>query len=157
MSELKQIHDLYAHLIDVREMKEKAQAVADEYAKIAAEHEKSLGDLFSAYGLTSLKMEDGKTVTLKTDYYGTVSEEKIGLIREFLERSGNAGILKPKNLTISEKDIEELPANLRSRVAYAIHAQTLKSTLKEMDEAGQLTPEVRDLFAVHQINKVVLK
>ncbi len=157
MSELQQVHDLYAHLKNMRELQAEAQKAADEYAKIAGEHERALGDLFSAYGLTSLKMDDGKTVSLKVDYYGTVSQEKIDLVRQYLTEAGSLGILKPKNLKISDEDLSDLPANLRSRVTHEIHAQTLKAYLKELDERDALTPDVRDLFAVHQVNKVVLK
>lgn len=157
MSELNEIHSIYERLLEVRALEEKALSEAKAFGEAARKLEESLGDMFSAYGLQELSMKDGKKVSLKTDYYGTVSDEKMSLVREFLTNKKSEGILKPKKLSVKEEDLAQLPTELRSKVKYEIHHSTLKAFLKELDNAGELTGEVRDLFAVYQKNSVVLK
>lgn len=157
MSELKEISALYANLKQVRELEARALETAKSYTDAAAKLEEAIGEMFSAYGLSELKMEDGVSVSIKTSYYGSVKADAIEKIRAFLEEMGTSDLLKPKKMSINEKDIDALPEDLKNKVSYEINAQTLKAYLKELDGKGQLTQEVRDLFAVHQKNTVVLK
>lgn len=157
MSELQQINELYNSLVEVRQLEAKAKADIEAFSASAKRLEGAIGELFNLYGLNELTMADGKKVTLKTNYYGTVSQERIAQVRQFLQDTDSLAILKPKKLKVDGEDIERLPADLRNKVQHEIHASTLKAFLKELDEKGSLTKEVRDLFAVHQINSVVLK
>lgn len=157
MSELNEISQLYARLKEVRELEKDALEQAKSFTQAAQRLEESIGEMFSAYGIAELTMDDGVKVALKTSYYGTVKQENIEQIRAMLERLGSADLLKPKKMSISEKDISSLPEDLKAKVTYEIHAQTLKAYLKELDGRGELTQEVRDMFAVHQINTIATR
>lgn len=154
---LKEVSELYTSLSQAAVDLEAAQQVVklkqDTYDRLSAD----LADMLTSVGMSEMKMADGKTIKLKTDYFCSAAQERMQSILEYLNATGQRGLAKIKKLSISEGDVHWLPENLLDRVAYEINTNTLKSHIRELAENGQLTDEVRTLFAVHQVNKVELK
>lgn len=154
---LQEVSALYTSLSQAALELEQAQDEAKQKQQVYDRLTKDLADMLTSIGLTEMKMADGKMVKLKTDYFCSAAQDRMEDILSYLAHTGQSGLAKPKKLGISESDIGLLPASLLDKVQYEINTNTLKSHVRELAENGQLTEQVRTLFAVHQVNSVVLK
>lgn len=152
-----QIQDLYEAITRADKRLKAAgkelEAANKDYERLSSD----LGDVLHVLGLSEIKMHDGKTLGLKTEYFGSAAQERMADIKAFLEAQNNAGILKPKKLNITEDMIDKLPDELKDAVMYEINANTLKAYFRELAGKNQMDQAVRELFKIHQENKVVLK
>lgn len=157
MSNLAQVNELYQALSNAQMRmqiaQEELEAAHRDYARLTVD----LGDVLSSLGMASVTMQDGHTLGLATSYFGSAAQERMPAIRRFLAAQGAEGLLKPKKINIGDMDPNALPDELRDKVEYEINTNTLKAFLKELAASGKMTEEVRDLFKVHQENKVIIK
>jgi hypothetical protein len=118
---------------------------------------RDLGDMLMGLGMQSVTMADGKTLGLKTEYYGSAAQDRMEAIRSYLDRMGMGNIAKPKKLALTPETLPLLPKSLRADVQYEIHHSTLKSFITDLAANGNLDQEARELFKVHQQNTVIVK
>lgn len=149
---LQTITNLARQLVALQETEaEEAKALEDTQAKIKDIAEKRLPTLLEAVGLTELRLNDGKKVTIKTDYYAS-------------PRDGAFAWLRERNMGAVIKEVVSVPSTMKERlhelgigfeVKESIHPSTLKALVKEQIEAGNEFPQ--ELFGVHIADKVVVK
>jgi len=153
---MEQINSLYQALSVAKQELEAAQAVLDQKQGNLDRLSKDLGDILHTQGLSQVKMSDGREVGLKTNYYGSAAQDRMPGIKAYLTAVNNLGILKPKKLNISEKDLPTLPPELKEKVQYEINTNTLKAYIKELAQKNELTQEVRELFGVYETHEALL-
>lgn len=149
---LQTITNLARQLVNLQEQEaDQAKALEETQAKIKDIAEKRLPTLLEAVGLTELRLNDGKKVTIKTDYYAS---PKAGAY-EWL-RQHNMGAVIKETVVVDSSSKERLKeAGIGFESKEAIHPSTLKALVKEQIEAGNEFPQ--ELFGVHIADKVVVK
>lgn len=157
MSDLQRINALYSALSQAEASVQNAQQQLEQAQDVYNRLREDLGDLFHASGLSAITMADGKSLTLETLYFGSISQERMESIRDYLARQGSEGMIKPKKINITGIDIKYLPPELQNQVEFDIHSSTLKSFIKELALNNKLDSEARELFKVHQENRIVIK
>lgn len=114
--------------------------------------------LMAEVGLSSFKLADGSAVDVKEEVSASVTAEKKPAAFNWLSEHGFGGLIKTIvnvafNATTEEREeavklARDLGADYESTTLKEdIHAQTLKSFVKERRAAGETLPE--DLFSVH--------
>ena len=127
--------------------------------RLAKEHrdiaEQKLPDLLNGVGLSELTAHDGRKITLKTDYYASISKARAAEAFDWLRARNMAGVIK-EEVTVPPAAREQLTARLIPfETRESIHPSTLRALVKEQLEADPNFP--RELFGVHVVDKVVVK
>ena len=164
---INRVLQLQAHML---ELNEELKEASGEVRKIV---EKQIPELMQSVDLISLVVEDDKAqkykVDVKTSVYPSVSQERMPKVCEWLEANGHGGCIK--NLVVVDigKEEESEGQSETKRVIDAIrkvsnrpvdlkrtvHAQTLKSLLRELVEKKENVP--LDLFNAQVIDHANIK
>lgn len=163
---LKYLTDLCKQLEDKQEALEEAQ---EEVKKIeeSIRHLSSvvIPGVFEELGVKKITLLNGREVTIKTDWTGSITEENSMAAFNWLEEKGFDSIIK-KNVTINlkkgesekaDKIREWLVANgiFNFKEKPSVHYSTLKSFIREQKEKGTDLPD--ELFGVYQIKETKIK
>jgi nitrogen regulatory protein PII-like uncharacterized protein len=117
-----------------------------------------------AGGLTSMKLDDGATVTIKQDMtVGIKAEDKPKAYKWLEDHQYGAVIATSVTAEFSKGDMEKAQKLLTKlandkytvTLSRAVHWQTLKALLLEQTKAGKKIP--LDLFGARAFNKAVVK
>lgn len=109
-------------------------------------------------GLKEIRMADGRTLSIKPEYYGSVAQTRMPAAVAWLEARNMDGIVK-KELVISDWDQEQLEAlravDVEFNLKQTIHPSTLRSFVRERLELND--PDFpKELFAASVVNRAVL-
>lgn len=117
------------------------QALADETkVELTKLVEVLLPNKLQALGLSSLTLSDGREISIESEVYATISEEKRAAAFAWLTSTGNDGIIKHeyvcpfgKGQTDEVKAFEELlnAAGVSFKSKRFVHPQTLKAFVRE--------------------------
>lgn len=134
-------------------------------AKLRTERE-DLPELLREHGLEQVKLQNGGVVSIKDEVTASIPAARRGEAYRWLTERGYDGIIKTELAVLFGRDeaaeatrmAEEIAATYHRPAVceQTIHAQTLKSFVKERIAAGEPIPF--DLFGVHpySVAKVVL-
>lgn len=120
--------------------------------------ERQIPDLLLAIGLTEIKLTSGETIKLKTEYFGSVSQERMPQAMAWLESRNMQGIAK-KQIIIEdfdeaiEKFLEE--EGIKHIVKTSIHAATLKAFVRERLEAKD-AEFPKEVFSASEVQKAIV-
>lgn len=109
-------------------------------------------------GLKEIRMADGRILSIKPEYYGSVAQTRMPAAVEWLAARNMDGIVK-KELVVSEWSAEELQALRDAGIDYTlkqtIHPSTLRAFVRERLELND--PDFpKELFAASVVNRAVL-
>ncbi len=157
--ELSELKKLITHLQGLR-----AEIAENEaYLKtLKAQEEFFATDIIPGYmqdiGVTEIRLDTGELFYISTSYFGNISQERAipafkwlrdngfgAKIKDAVVTSFGQGLEERLDYTILKKFLEEKEIDFEHKEA--IHAQTLKSTIKECMEKGMNFPQ--QLFGVH--------
>lgn len=141
----------------VKDAEEKLQA-----AKMALSDltEISIPRIMQDIGLEAVTLQNGRELGLNDVLSANISAERADPAHRWLEENGQGGLIK-RRVVVSfsreqESQAKKLIANLnkyKTPMPYVVdrkvEPQTLKKAVKEMKEAGTLTPEAEQLFGVY--------
>jgi hypothetical protein len=122
-------------------------------------------DIFLELGLTKVKLADGSSVEVKTDYAAGITEEKKPGCFAWLEKFGHASLITREFSTKFKKGDERLVKKFITNltklgVTYkdksGIHPQTLKAFVKEQLAGPTAKDFPREQFSVFEIKKTVV-
>lgn len=140
---------------------EKALAVAKKSLELIQITQ--LPELMNRIGMTEFKLRDGRTVSIKSETYVSVSEERQERAYAWLREHGEAGVIKNVVSVSFGKDQDEAAQELLEKLAelkYAaeqnenVHHSTLKALIRRRIENGHEVD--MELFGVHQVNKAMV-
>lgn len=106
-------------------------------------------------GLRELRMADGRTLSIKPEYFGSVAQTRMPAAVQWLEARNMDGIVK-KEITVSPEYIDDLAgAGIDFAVKQTIHPSTLRAFVKERLELND--PDFpKELFAASVVNRAIL-
>lgn len=124
-----------------------------------------LPDFMKSIGLKKFTLDDDTTLSMGTEYYGSISEENKPQAMEWMRAQGHGSLVK-NEIKLSfgmgeDADADKLKKRLE-KAGYSyeqkegIHASTLKAFIKEQTEAGVILPEVFNSF-VQDVVKIAKK
>lgn len=165
--ELSEVKQLIAFMqgveAEVKALEEQLEVKKDQVhmfkTDIIPEHLMSLG-------LEQAKLDTGEVITVKTAYFGNISEARAEVAYKWLRDNGYHTKIKTTIALSFGADMESIIDHkvlenfLKEHdIVYSekegIHAQTLKSTIKECMEAGENFPQ--ELFGVHIAKEVIVE
>jgi hypothetical protein len=165
MSDLKRVVELSELLV---RQQSRVDALKEELAAANADlvrtQQEDLPTLMLELGLTEIKLDDGRKVTVTEDCSCSITEKTRAAAMRWLRANKFDGIIKTQVTTAFGKGeaerAEKLTAQLREEGYDAdckdtVHPQTLKSFVKERMKASQPLP--MDLFNVHPYHKATIK
>jgi hypothetical protein len=164
--ELQDIKELirYIQLLDEDIAKDEA-ALNEKKARLDFFVNDAIPDFILGLGLSEVKLDTGETVTVKTNYFGNISEERSAAAFKWLREHNQGSLIKSEvrlNFTSSQEDqVDKLvlaqfikEKELSAVEKEAVHPQTLKSFIKNSMEDGVNFPY--PLFGVFVSKQVVV-
>lgn len=140
----KQMRQLAAEITDLEEKLAEKQKLYDDI-----ETDK-LPDVLKQIGLPYFRLDDGTTVEVKKEYYGSISADNQSAASAWLREQNCADIIKNEiKLAFGmgeDVEVKKLVDRL-TKAGYtfeqkeSVHASTLKAFIKEQTEAGVTLPE----------------
>lgn len=130
--------------------------------------EESLPSAMDELGLTSLKLEDGSTITVSPEVYCSITEEKRFDAHAWLEANDFGGLIKTEVLLPFGRDEEERKS-LAEMITWlneneitfskkeSVHAGTLKAWLKEQLRDGDPKKVPLQLFGARPVTVAKVK
>lgn len=146
--------DLENSIAEMEEGLKKAKADLDQV------RDKELPNALAEIGLSELKLTDGTKISIKTEVYANISEERSQAAFAWLRKNGHGALVK--NIISAEfgkgedeKAIEAATvlaeAGFSPKQKESVHAMTLKAFVKEQVNQGADIP--LDLFGAHIVNR----
>jgi hypothetical protein len=117
---------------------------------------RKIPDLFDELGMSEVTLADGRKVTVKPEYYASITKEHFPAAKAWLQERGHDSIVKSEVVLRFGRGEHEQLAKVKKtlealRQAFsekeAIHPATLKSFVREQKEAGADLPD--DVFGVY--------
>lgn len=149
---------------DIEEAEEFLKSLKAKHFKISEELIPAKMASFGAGGLMEFKLANGRKITVKKYYSGSISEENKPLAFSWLEENGHMDIVKQEiNVPFGKgnTEIAEIVSKFlaEQRIVFTkdekVHPMTLKAFIKEQVEAGSDLP--LEVFKVYIGNKTVIK
>ena len=137
----------------MEEQEEVLRTIKDQLVDI---REFKLPNAVEKFGFSEFKLKDGSSVVIKEEVYAGITDENKPAAFEWLEKTGNDGIVKNEVKCPFGKGQDQeakLLVDLLNNHGYSftnsrtIHAQTLKAFVKHQMEDGNPVP--LDIFSVH--------
>lgn len=143
------------------QLEAEVQSMTEELKRKQAELEgvsqRELPALMDELGLENFTTRSGLEIKVSQSYHASITKENMPAAKEYLERSGNGGLLK-RTLTVffgrdDEKFAKEFEQELASRdrpldvtKTYKVEPSTLRAWVRKSMEAGEDIPQ--DVFGV---------
>jgi hypothetical protein len=164
------LKDLSILVRHVQDMEENVTKIEAELAKAKDRLHFFKTDLIPTYmydlGLEKVTTNTGHEVSVKTSYYGNISEERLESATKWLEEHGDGSLVKTTIGHTFGKGEEEQVDKLvllnflqEHMMEYnekkGVHPQTLKAFIKRKLEAGEIFPH--ELFGVYVAKELVVE
>jgi hypothetical protein len=156
---LQTLFDLYSALREVSDLTNNLEA----QLKAAKERRDQLEvshipQLMSDLGINEITMRDGRTISIKPQYFGSVAQTRMAQAVQWLEARSMDGIVDRK-LEVTDWDAALLTLlaerQIDHSVKQSIHPSRLRAFVKERIEAND--PDFpRELFAASVVNRAVI-
>lgn len=146
------------------EIKALEDSLKDHKALLREVTEGTLPDLMTEIGITSMELEDGTKLTLAEEVQAAITEANRQAAHQWLVANGYGSIIKTKvqvEFGAGEREeavdmVDKLAAEHEAvTLDERVHAQTLKSFIRERLAAGEQVP--MDLFSVFPRNVVKIR
>lgn len=114
--------------------------------------------VMASLGLTEIRMADGRVLSIKTDYFGSVAQERMPAAVTWLIAHQMDGIIKSDLVVpfapgrLDALHTAGIPAGLK----HTIHSSTLKAFVRERLEAPDHETFPKELFAASAVDRAVL-
>ncbi len=111
-------------------------------------------------GFETIKLQDGRTVSVSPKYYANIAKAKQSEAFSWLEENGFKDLIKEEiKVKLGSESDEEVKQTLHDlnanfTVSQGVHPQTLKAFVKEQLEAGTSLP---DAISVHIVRETKIK
>ena len=154
---LSEILDLAKTLTEKERLIEETSKTLEKLSAEAKEiRERQLPDVMLTFGLTEIKMVDGRILTIKPVYYASVPKARSESAFQWLRDNAMGGIIKSEiKVSDSYKD-QLIEANVPFELKESINPMTLRSFVRERIEAND-TNFPRELFGAVTVNTAVFK
>ncbi|CAB4169779.1 hypothetical protein UFOVP1082_24 [uncultured Caudovirales phage] len=127
--------------------------------------QKRLPDAMSDVGFDELKLTDGSKITVRQEYYASITGVKKQHALAWLKENGFDDVIKTEvkvsftrgqnvDAGVLFNEINEQYPSNKVEISENVHPSTLKSMVKEQFESGSPMPE--DLFGIYIINRAIL-
>lgn len=106
-------------------------------------------------GLKELRMADGRILSIKPEYYGSVAQTRMDAAVAWLKARNMDGIVKKEIIVSPEDQADLVDAGIDFTLKQTIHPSTLRGFVRERLELND--PEFpKELFAASVVNRAVL-
>lgn len=161
MSDMKQVHDLAKELQDLRDNKKELEEKIKEYnEQIKDIEENTLAPLLDDLGVEKVSLDD-MDVTRRTAFRGRCGKTTDPKDLQYLFDTNNDGALN-KLVIVNLEAFPRTPFVLMEngidcRIEYSIHPATLGSIIRELVEAGKLSPADIEKYHIYMQPQVSIK
>lgn len=144
------------------------EELQEQLKRVAAEKrvlvEEVMPSLMTSNGITSLKLDDGRSISYKEEYFAHISEDKKPYAFQWFEDHGLADIIKNKYEISFTRGQSEEAEKFERLIAESgnpytnkrdVHPSTLKSVVNRLIAEGEMPPQ--DIFGIYQKRSVVIR
>lgn len=126
--------------------------------------EETIPAFMQELGVASIKLKDGKTVSITSQVYASISQANHDAAMEWLIKNGHEDLIKLTITGTFGKDEYELAVDVRNRLTKEgakvssdenVHPQTLRAFIREQLEQGVAIP--LDVFGARTVTKATIK
>lgn len=165
----KDIRDIKTLIEYVKQLEQEAVAKTIELKALEERaryfREDIIPEFMFSLGLSEVKLDTGEPITIKTKYFGNISEDRSEVAHKWLKENGYASLIK-SNIAMSFTDGLEDQVDLSVLTEFltekeinfnkkdAVHPQTLKAFIKQAMESGTNFPY--HLFGVYVAKEVTM-
>lgn len=140
------------HLLQQEKCKE-LEALTEEGKQI---QEVALPDLMMEIGLTELTLNSGRKITIKREYFPSISKDRWEKAKKWLEEHKMDSIIKAHCIVDEKYRMQLAMSNLPFELKEGIHPQTLKALVKEQCELPN-SDFPRDIFGVFEKTSALVR
>jgi hypothetical protein len=121
-------------------------------------------EIFDGLGFSEIRLDDGRRVTIKTDYACSITENnKVAAFSELRQRGLDSVIKNEVKVPLGKDSVVLLKKltgfceklKLKVEQKESVHPQTLKALVREQVEAG--SPLNEEVFSIFKVRSTIIK